>query len=191
MGKPGSGKGTQAGLLKGVLEKYHPHVMHITTGGAFREFMKGESYMSHRTAEVQNAGLLQPEFLSIWNWCGILINNLKEDTTVILDGAPRKLLEVEAMHGVFPFLEFGKPIVINVEVSDEWAIDRQKHRATLEHRPDSSSEEQLRTRLDEYEKFIVPCIDVLKNDSRYTYVEINGEQTIEDVHKEIMTAVGL
>jgi len=187
MGKPGSGKGTQAELLKGVLEKDHAHVLHVTTGGAFREFMKGESYLSHRTTEVQNAGLLQPEFLSIWNWCSVFINNLKEDTTVILDGAPRKLLEVEVMHGVFPFLQYGKPIILHVEVGDTWAVEKQMHRASTEHRPDSSSEEKIRERLKEYEKFIVPCLEVLKDDARYTFVHINGEQTIEAVHQEIVS----
>ncbi len=186
MGKPGSGKGTQAELLKAVLEKDHPHVVHITTGGSFREFMKGESFMSHRTAEVQNTGLLQPEFLSIWNWCNIFINSIKENTTVILDGAPRKVFEVEAMHEVFPFLQYNRPIVINVEVSDAWAADRQKHRATIENRPDSSSEEKISARLGEYDKYIVPCIELLKKDSRYDFVQINGEQTIEEVHNELL-----
>lgn len=191
MGKPGSGKGTQAELFKSVLEKDHPHVMHITTGGSFREFMKGDSFMSRRTTEVQNAGLLQPEFLSIWNWCSVLINNLKEDTTVILDGAPRKVLEVEAMHEVFPFLQYGRPIVLHVEVSDEWAIDRQTYRASIEHRPDSSSEEKIRERLNEFKKHIVPCLEILQKDDRYDFIHINGEQTVEEVHAELMSKLEL
>ena len=190
MGKPGSGKGTQADLLKNLLEKDHAHVMHITTGGSFREFMKGESFMSHRTAEVQNAGLLQPEFLSIWNWCNVLINNLKENTTVILDGAPRKLLEVEVMHEVFPFLRYGRPIILHVEVSDAWAIDRQKYRARIEQRPDSSSEEKIIARLDEFKKYIVPCLENLQHDSRYDFIHINGEQTVEQVHAELVAKLG-
>lgn len=186
MGKPGSGKGTQAALFKAYLEKDHREVMHVTTGGSFRDFMKGTSFAARRTTEVQNTGLLQPEFLAIWNWSNILLNNLKDETTVILDGAPRKPLELEAMHGVFPFLQYGKPYILHVKVGDTWAIEKQLHRATIEQRPDSSSEEKVRERLKEYDKFIVPCLEMLEKDSRYTYIEINGEQTIEEVHAELV-----
>ena len=64
MGKPGSGKGTQAQLLKAVLEQSHKDVIHVTTGGSFREFIEQDTFISSRAKEAQNVGLLQPEFLS-------------------------------------------------------------------------------------------------------------------------------
>lgn len=188
MGKPGSGKGTQAQLLKTELEKRGLSVMHVTTGGSFREFIKGESFVASRAREIQNQGFLQPEFLSVWNWTQIFIDKLKDDTTVILDGAPRKITEVESLHELFPFLEYSYPPVIYVDVSDEWAKDRMKYResTSVEKREDVSSDEEIQKRIDEFTKYIIPCVEMFKNDSRYSYLHINGEQTIEEVHAEIL-----
>lgn len=188
MGKPGSGKGTQAQLLKTELEKRGLSVMHVTTGGSFREFIKGESFMASRAREIQNQGFLQPEFLSVWNWTQIFIDKLKDDTTVILDGAPRKITEVESLHELFPFLQYSYPPVIYVDVSDEWAKDRMKYResTSVEKREDVSSDEEIQKRIDEFTKYIIPCTQMFKNDARYSYLHINGEQTIEEVHAEIL-----
>lgn len=188
MGRPGSGKGTQAQLLKTYLEPTYKDVVHVTTGGAFREFIAGESFFAKQARDIQNAGGLQPEFLSIWNWTKALIDQLKENTTAILDGAPRKLVEQAAMHELFQFAGFGKPHVIYINVSDAWALDRQNYRQTKteEKRQDSSSKEEMQKRLELFDTEILPCIDAYSRDSRYVYVHINGEQTIEEVHAEII-----
>ncbi|MEN9337985.1 MAG: hypothetical protein RIQ41_299 [Candidatus Parcubacteria bacterium] len=189
MGKPGSGKGTQAQLLKEKLTRDGLNVMHVTTGGSFRQFIKGESYVASRAREVQNSGLLQPEFLSVWNWTQIFIDTLKEDTTVILDGAPRKITEVDSLHELFPFLQYSYPPVIYVDVSDAWAKDRMKYResTSIEKREDVSSDEEIQKRIDEFTKYIIPCVEMFKNDSRYSFLHVNGEQTVEEVHAEIVS----
>jgi adenylate kinase len=191
MGKPGSGKGTQAQLLKAVLEQSHKDVIHVTTGGSFREFIEQDTFMSSRAKQAQNIGLLQPEFLSIWNWTQVFISKMKEDTTVILDGAPRKLPEVEALHGLFPFLGYAYPPIIYVDVTDAWSKDRMKYRGatSAEKRPDTDSDTELDKRIEEFNTHILPCVDAFKRDPRYRFIHINGEQSIEDVHKDIMKEV--
>lgn len=188
MGKPGSGKGTQAYLLKSILEKDHAEVIHATTGGSFREFIKAPSFVSEQARNIQNSGGLQPEFLAIWNWANIFINSLKANTTVILDGAPRKLVEVEVMHELFPFLGYKYPPIIYIDVSDEWAKDRMKHRelTATEKREDQSNDEEITRRVDLFNRDILPCVEQFKNDSRYSFIQVNGEQTIEEVHAEVM-----
>lgn len=193
MGKPGSGKGTQAQLLKETLEKQGKIVMHVTTGGSFREFIKSDSYVASRAREVQNSGKLQPEFLSVWNWTQIFINKLTDRTSVILDGAPRKPAEVESLHELFPFLEYAYPPVIYVEVTDAWAKDRMKFReaTSSEKREDVSSEAEIDKRIEEFEKYIIPCVEMFKNDPRYTFIRVNGEQSVEEVHAEILQKLGI
>lgn len=189
MGKPGAGKGTQAQLLKAHLEKTLGDVRHVTTGGAFREFFKrSDSYVAAQARKLQDEGGLQPEFIAIWNWSQVFINELGENTSVILDGAPRKVVEVEAMHDVFPFLGYAYPPIIHVDVSDEWARDRQLYRESHseEKRADAGSVEEVNKRLGLFQEEIVPCIELFKKDPRYTYVRINGEQTVEEVHAEIL-----
>ncbi len=191
MGRPGSGKGTQAELLKAYLEPTHKDVIHVTTGGSFREFITKESFFAQQAKEIQNTGGLQPEFLSVWNWTNVFIDQLKEGTTVILDGAPRKIVEQSAMHELFGFAGYGKPYVIYINVSDAWALDRQNYRQsqTEEKRLDSASQEDMKKRLELFDLDILPCIDTYSHDPRYAYIHVNGEQTIEEVHKEIIEKI--
>lgn len=193
MASPGGGKSTQAALLKKKLEDSHTEVVHVTTGGFFREFIQGESFIAKRAREEQNNGGLQPEFLAIWNWVNIFINCLTENTTVILDGAPRKVIETEAIHKLFPFLGYDRPSVIYIEVTPSWAKDRQKFREShsTEKRTDASTDEEIEKRIELFYEEILPCVEIFKNDPRYSFTRINGEQTIEEVHADIMKAVSI
>lgn len=193
MASPGGGKSTQAKLLKAKLEESHSEVIHLTTGGSFREFIKGDNYIAKKARTVQNSGGLQPEFLSIWNWTNIFIEHLHENTSVILDGAPRKLVETEALHKLFPFLDYTRIDVIYLEVTSSWAKDRQIFRESEseEKRPDASSDEEIEKRIELFYEEILPCVEEYKNDPRYNFARINGEQTIDEVHKEILEKIGL
>lgn len=191
MASPGGGKSTQAKLLKKKLEEFSGDVAHVTTGGSFREFIQGDSFLAQRAREEQNTGGLQPEFLAIWNWTNIFINTLHEDTSVILDGAPRKVTETEAIHKLFPFLGYKKPCVIYIEVTPEWAKDRQKFRESQssEKRVDASTDGEIEKRIELFYEEILPCVEIFKNDPRYSFTRINGEQSIEEVHQDIVAAI--
>jgi len=193
MASPGGGKSTQAKLLKEKLEGAHEEVIHVTTGGSFRQFIEGSSFMARRAREEQNGGGLQPEFLAIWNWTNIFNERLGENTTVILDGAPRKIIETEALHKLFPFLGYRRVDVLYLEVTPVWAKDRQKYResVSVEKRVDGSNDEAIEKKIELFYEEILPCVEVYKNDPRYHFTRINGEQTIEEVHEEIMKGLNL
>jgi hypothetical protein len=42
-----------------------------------------------------------------------------------------------------------------------------------------------------FETDVLPTLEVYQHDPRYTVVHINGNQTIEDVHKEILQKLDL
>ncbi len=191
MASPGGGKSTQATLLKKKLEENYSEVAYVTTGGSFRDFIKGESFMATRGREEQNTGGLQPEFLAIWNWTNIFIQQLGENTTVILDGAPRKVLETEAIHKLFPFLGYTRVDVVYIEVTPSWAKDRQKSReaGSEEKRTDASTDAEIEKRIDLFYEEILPCIELFKNDPRYCFARINGEQSVEEVHHDILQKI--
>lgn len=191
MASPGGGKSTQAGLLKQKLEETHEEVTHVTTGGGFRDFIQGNNFVAEQARAVNDSGGLQPEFLAIWNWTNIFISRLTPNTTVILDGAPRKVVETEAIHKLFPFLGYTKPEVIYIEVTPSWAKDRQLYREahSIEKRADASNDEEIEKRIELFYEEILPCVEIFKNDPRYTFTRINGEQTIEEVHEDIMEAL--
>ncbi len=191
MASPGGGKSTQAGLLKQKLEETQEEVTHVTTGGGFRDFIQGNNIVAEQARAVNDSGGLQPEFLAIWNWTNIFISRLTPNTTVILDGAPRKVVETEAIHKLFPFLGYTKPEVIYIEVTPSWAKDRQLYREahSIEKRADASNDEEIEKRIELFYEEILPCVEIFKNDPRYTFTRINGEQTIEEVHEDIMEAL--
>lgn len=183
MGRSGSGKGTQAQLLKEKLEKRDAEkVIHVTTGGGFREFIAGDSYTATECRNLVNAGGLSPEFLAIWNWSNIFIKELSGNETVILDGAPRRIDEVAPLHGAIQFYGYKKPIVIHLNVSETWAMDKLASRG----REDDRLIEEQKRKMEWFNDDMLPCIDAYSRDPRYTFIHVNGEQSIEDVHAEII-----
>jgi adenylate kinase family enzyme len=183
MGKSGSGKGTQTDLFKQYLEgKGVTNVKHITTGGGFRAFVEGDSYAASMSRQINDTGGLQPEFLAIWNWSNIFINTLKGDETVILDGAPRKPVEVYALEGAISFFGYDMPTIIYIDVSEGWARQKLVSRG----RPDDVAAEAQERKMNWFMEEVLPCIDIYKHDPRYGFIHVNGEQSIEDVHKEII-----
>lgn len=183
MGRSGCGKGTQAALLKTSLEnRGHEKVIHVTTGGGFREFMEQGSFISNLAKEVNATGGLQPEFLAVWNWSNIFINTLTGNETVILDGAPRKPFEASILHSAIEFAKYHNPVVIYLDVSESGSREHLQKRG----REDDKSETSVNSRMNWFETDVLQTLDVYNNDPRYTVLHINGNQTIDEVHQEIM-----
>lgn len=183
IGRSGCGKGTQAELLKKHLEeKGTENVLHVTTGGGFREFIAGDSHAAVLSKELTNTGGLNPEFLAIWNWSNIFIQNLSGNETIILDGAPRRIGEMEPLHSAIRFFGYDMPVVIHLNVSETWAMEKLASRG----REDDASRMEQEKKMEWFNQDVLPCLDAYSKDPRYVYVHINGEQTIEGVHKELL-----
>lgn len=188
MGRSGCGKGTQAELLKKKLEERGAGaVLHVTTGVGFREFINGESYAAHISRELTNSGGLNPEFLAIWNWSNIFIKSLTGKETIILDGAPRKPVEVGALHSAVHFFGYEHPTIIYVDVSETWAMDKLASRG----REDDKNLEEQEKKMAWFNEDVLPCVDMYMHDPLYVFVRVNGEQTVEEVHTEIMSKLNL
>ena len=70
IGRSGAGKGVQAKLLQEyLLRKGHSRVVHTTTGGGFRDFISQDNYVARLAKDYNEKGVLQPEFLAVWNCC--------------------------------------------------------------------------------------------------------------------------
>jgi len=184
-GRSGSGKGTQAKLLDDYLRKTtHKDVIHIETGQKFREFMKGDSLSSRFTKEIIDDGGLMPEFLPVWIWSDILVKQFTGNEHLILDGASRRLDEAPVLDSALRFYKFPHPRIIYINVSRERAFEMMKGR----NRSDDT-DEYIESRLDWFEKDVEPAIDYFRNNDYYKFIDVNGEQSIEDVHKELIEKV--
>jgi len=187
-GPSGSGKGTQAELLQEELKKKDPErkILYIETGQKFRELAQGDSLTANEIKKVLKEGGLMPVFLPIWIWTGYLMDNLTGDEHIFFDGVSRRLVEANVLDSALKFYERKNLTVVSIECSDEWAIKLMKGRGRAD-----DMEEEIKKRLAWYKENTAPAIEYFKNDPDYKFISINGEQTIEEVHKEIMEKVGL
>lgn len=186
IGRSGSGKGTQASLLKTLLEgKSSNPVIHITTGGGFRDFINSQSYAAKLAHSVNERGGLQPEFLAVWNWANIFITTLKGEETIILDGAPRKPFEASILHSAISFFGYTNPTVIYLDVSEHESRDH-----LIKRGREDDTQDQISGRMGWFETDVLPALEIYRNDPRYQVLHINGEQSIEAVHAEIVEKLG-
>lgn len=185
IGKSGCGKGTQVELLKNFLEeKGEAETLHVETGAFFREFIKGSSYTQVLSKKTVESGGLMPGALALDLWVNYLVKNYSGKENLIFDGAPRILYEAELFDGMFNFYGIEKYKVIYINVSDKWSHDRLLARGRKD-----DTEEGIAKRMVWFQKEVMPCVNYFKNDSSCEFVEINGEQTIDEVYAEIVKKV--
>ena len=187
-GPSGSGKGTQARRLQDEIKKRDPdrNILYIETGQKFRELAENDSFTAQKMKNILETGNLAPVFLPIWVWAGIMIENVTGDEHLFLDGMSRRLVEANVLDSALKFYKRENITVISIECSDEWATKLLKGRGRSD-----DTDEEIKKRLGWYRENTVPAIEYFKNDSDYRFIPINGEQTIEDVHQEIMIKLGL
>ncbi len=187
-GPSGSGKGTQVALLKEYLAKKTPEIPQFSsyTGDGFRNLINGTTLASHLAKEIQDAGLLQPEFLAISIWADNLIKNVTGKEHLIIDGSPRKPAEAIVLDSAMQFFKRENMQIIEVNVSDA----ETRRRLLLRARHDDT-EEGIGRRLGWYKTEVLPAVEYLKGQSNYRFHSINGEQTPAEVHLAIMKSLEL
>ncbi|MHB1316624.1 MAG: nucleoside monophosphate kinase [Minisyncoccota bacterium] len=183
IGRSGCGKGTQADLLKADIKKRYPNdeIFYLETGEKFRNFIKDNSYSSELSRKVYESGDRQPSFLAIWMWAHVLVESFKGTEHLIIDGSPRAPGEALVMDTAFKFYK-RKTSVIYLNVSRECSEDRIMSRG----RADDIDVTKVKKRLDWFDNDVMPTVEYYKNNTDYDFFDINGEQTIEEVHGEMM-----
>ena len=183
IGRSGAGKGTQAKLLAEYLaaQDITVPVYYLETGAHFREFIKGDSYTSYCSKLMYDRAERQPDFLAIWNWADLLVKNFTNSMHLIMDGMPRSLTEAEVLRTALDFYGIKDLHVVYVNVSAEWSRGRLRER----HRFDDKSEADMDRKISWFNQDVLPAIEYFKKDPSYRYIEINGEQSIEEVKEEL------
>ncbi len=185
-GRSGCGKGTQASLLIKHLEELHAgdRVVYIETGEKLREFADEVGLTSELTGKVMKSGGLLPSFIPIWIWTNTFIRHLRGDEHLVLDGVSRRAYEAPILHDALKFYNRPNPTIIVMNVSREWS----KKRLFARGRGDDL-EKDIEERLTWYESNVMPTIEFYRKDPYYKVVEVNAEQTIEGVQKEILSKI--
>lgn len=186
IGRSGSGKGTQASLVTKYLEDNHKEVgpvLYLETGERFRDFIQGDSLASNLSKQVMNRGELQPSFLSAWMWSNELIEKVKGNEHLIIDGSPRKLNEAVMMADALKFFGRKRPTVVYLNVSFDWSKDKLLKRG----RPDDASVENIDKRLAWFDAEVAPAVEFFRNNGHFNFLDVNGENPIEVVHQDIIS----
>lgn len=180
----GSGKGTQITLLQDFLKKnYNQDSLHAYPGNEYRKITAGNTQTASLVKETLEKGKLQPDFLTNAIFTNILINSLNENITLIADGYPRTIVQSEEFLAQMNFYKRNNIKIIYIKLSEEEAMKRN----LLRGRSDDT-EEGLKRRFAEYRNNVIPAMDFLKNKD-IEVIEINGEQSIEAVHSDILKAL--
>jgi adenylate kinase len=196
VGPQGCGKGTQA---KVICEKFD--LCHISTGDLLRAT---EGDLKAEVKSYTDDGSLVPDELII----RILKERILQDDCengFVLDGFPRNVSQAEALSAIIDVDKF-----IEIDISDDESVRRISGRrncgecgmiwnvntspkpsvddkcdkcgAELTQRVDDN-EESLRKRLEIYHRDTEPIL------GRYDSVKINGNQSIEKVGQDILSAL--
>ena len=173
VGKPGSGKGTQAKLLS---ERTEWPI--FGSSGEFRKIEGTDSQMARKIKKEMGVGILWPSWFSMYLYQNVLFS-LREEDSVIFDGFNRKVPEVQLIVDSLTWLE--RPYaVFYLRISDEEVRRRLALRKETEGRADDSAVEK---RLEEYYAHTEAAISLFREAG--VLIEVEGEGAPEDIAKNI------
>lgn len=207
LGAPGAGKGTQAAVVAQKLD-----LAHIASGDLLREAQSSGTELGLLAKSYMEKGVLVPDELVI----KLILERIKAPDCsrgVILDGFPRTLAQAQALEQALA--QDGKAIdrVVYIKVSTEELVNRLSGRlicrncqtpyhvvnnppkvagkcdqcgGELYQRPDDLPE-TVKKRVDVYNEQTMPLIDYYKGTNKL--VEINGEQAIDEVGRDLITSI--
>jgi adenylate kinase len=188
LGRSGCGKGTQIEkLIELIKSKDKRSIFHLEAGARFRSFIKEGSYASGLAQKINDVGGLQPEFLAVWAWGGEIVRHLRPNQHLLIDGTPRRLNEAKVLGSALNFFERGKVAVVYLNVSREWSINRMTSRGRADDKDVNSLDEKMRW----FEKDVSPIVDYYRDSNEVNFYDINGEQSVEKVHTDIVRSLGI
>ncbi len=167
MGIAGSGKGTQGKLL-GTARDYHV----LSTGELLRNYGSEEQHARMHTGEL----ISDDEVTKLLDQA---LDNLDDPNRTILDGYPRSVTQSKWLLAQAAANRFEIQYVLHLQASREAVKERMRERARAD-----DHDAAIEARFEEYQHRTVPILDYYRNHG-IEVIEVNGEQPIEAVHKEI------
>ena len=210
LGPPGSGKGTQVRLLQKRFK-----LEHIGSGNLLRARKKKRDFTGKKIADYIDYGRRAPTPVIFKMWMDKM-ESFKKNPKLkgfIMDGSPRSLYEAEMLEKALKWYEWSKSKkVILIKISPKESIWRLARRrmckkcgrnipyigefrklkkcdkcgGKLTRRVDDTVK-GVKERLRWFKTDVQPSINYYKK--RGELIEINGEQSIEDVFKDILKAL--
>ncbi|MGB0133285.1 adenylate kinase [Dokdonella sp.] len=180
LGAPGSGKGTQAAMLRDSLR-----IPHISTGDLLRAAVKAGTPLGLKAKAVMDAGKLVSDDIVL----GMLEDRVAQEDArsgFILDGYPRNLAQCAALESLLDRINQPFDVAIKLEVPNELIVERIAGRAAAEGRVDDTPE-TVRARLKVYAEQTAPVADHFAAIGKLVTVDGVGE--LDEVFNRIVAAL--
>lgn len=214
LGPPGSGKGTQGQLLR---EKYH--LPYIATGNIVREFAAEAGKGNTLADEIHDRmvrGVPQPDEI-INRAMEEKLATVDVGKGVIFDAYPLSEVQAVGLTALVGRYGLEQPLIIYLSVNLDSVLCRLKERkfcrrchttylpdmtgfqrgvcdscgGSLSVRPDDMPD-VVRARFEEYRhRMEMVSAYYEKNPAEGTWIEIDGERTIPEIHQEITERIGV
>ena len=178
IGPPGSGKGTQAQVLK---DSVLPNLNILTVSSLLKEKSSDGSVLGNEIKQKMDNGDLIED--------SIVISVLKEkainlgDEQILVDGFPRSSIQAESLNEIFLNKNLN---IINFTVTDEELLARIKKRSQEESRADDSVFDK---RLSIYKKTHHELIESLSKFNEVINIDANDQ--IDSISKKIIEKLSL
>jgi len=213
IGPPGSGKGTQAELLAEKFGLFHLESSQVIEK-KFKNADPSDKVIAHEKEAWRAGELTNPELVREW-----MLEEIRslhdKGIGIVLSGSPRTMFEAEGELPVFEDL-YGKDNVkaVHLNLSKEESIKRNSSRRICETNrhtiPDFpifkditacpkdgspllkrelDTPETIGVRYEVYLRRTQPILSFLQ-DRGYKLIEVEGEQSIEDVRDDILRGLG-
>lgn len=203
LGPPGAGKGTQAKRIA-----HHREVPHLSTGDMFRDAVTRGTGLGKLAKPIMERGGLVPDEIVM----GMVEERLAQPDCAsgfVFDGFPRTIPQAEQLDAILKRLGFGKPLVIDFEVSSDMLVRRLSGRWTcsiggeiyndFEHPPKvpgicdkdggkllqraDDRPEVVKDRLLAYERQTKPLVEYYRRQEVLEVVQAGA--SVDDVHRQL------
>ena len=205
-GPPGAGKGTQAQLLRD-----HLKVTHISSGDLFRHYLSKGTPLGLRAKEYMDRGELVPDEVTI----DIILDkvmSIPDEEGFILDGFPRNPNQAEQLEKKLAAESRKLDKVVHIDVSEPELLRRLGGRYICRdcqaphslgegeegkkcvrcggelYQRDDDAPAAVKKRLEVYKEETTPVLGFYRE--RGVLVDISGDNTVDEVNKRVLAALG-
>lgn len=181
LGAPGSGKGTQATLLKQKLG-----LAHISTGDLLRAQVAAGTELGLQAKAVMARGELVSDAIVL----GMLEARMGEADVAqgfILDGYPRNLAQCQALDAMLTRMALPVQHAIQLDVDPTAIVERLAERARKEGRSDDNPD-SVRYRMQVYQEQTAPVVEYYANAGKLQRVP--GMGSVDEIHQRLLELLG-
>lgn len=185
-GPSGAGKGTQIKLLFEVLKQQSDReIIYIEMGALLREMVEKGTYSGDIVKKIIEEGGLLSGFMPVYLTTRQLVNNFTGQEHIVGDGAVRRPDQARGWDDAMVFYGRENYEVIVMQLSPESITER-----LLARGRNDDTEEGIQKRISWYQSEVEPLLEIFKERGR-TIHYIDGEPTVEEIHKNILETLKL